>query len=62
MEINKESQQPRDPKKGKQGNSTPYASPIKETFMIFQKHATINWAIYQVASIAILRSCKYLQE
>ena len=50
MEINKESQQPRDPKKGKQGNSTPYASPVKETFTIFQKHVTITYAIYQVAS------------
>ena len=62
MQINKESKQPRDPKKGEQGNSTPYASSIKETFMIFQKYATINWTIYQVASLAILRSRKYLQE
>ena len=58
MEINKESQQSRDPKKGEQGNGTPYASPIKETFSIFQKHVTINWTIYQVSSIAIFRSCK----
>ena len=50
MEVDKESQQPRDPKKGKQGNSTPYASPVKETFTIFQKHVTITYAIYQVAS------------
>ena len=58
MEINKESQQPRDPKKGKQGNSTSYASPVKETFTIFQKRVTINCAIYQVFSIAVFRSCK----